>query len=325
MSIDISKGARIVVQDWLRVHPSEIVSIITDELHQEESLVLRKEIELARGLPILVTIPSDQPQRGEQYDSLCASFIKNADASIGATHNSIMTMRSISEATAAGLRFLSLPLSTNNGLSLLQSDMMLMNPDEAQAMGIRLVRFFEMIDHVHLRTDDGTDLQFSINGRKRNIFNGRCDKSGISTSVSFEFSVSIVESSTEGSLVLDGSMGYIGLVEEPVHLRFEKGWLVEIEDNASGRRLRHYIDSFKDARMAVPAEFGIGLNKYAKCQGNSYIEDESSFGTFHIGFGRNISLGGNHYANGHFDVICHASTLKVNDIPLAVMRDNPNT
>ncbi len=74
-------------------------------------------------------------------------------------------------------------------------------------------------------------------------------------------------------------MGYIGLVEEPVHLRFEKGWLVEIEDNASGRRLRHYIDSFKDARMAVPAEFGIGLNKYAKCQGNSYIEDESSFGT----------------------------------------------
>ncbi len=45
------------------------------------------------------------------------------------------------------------------------------------------------------------------------------------------------------------------------------------------------------------------MNSYSKCEGSCYIEDESSCGTFHIGLGRNIALGGVHEASGHFDLV----------------------
>ena len=40
--------------------------------------------------------------------------------------------------------------------------------------------------------------------------------------------------------------------------------------------------------------------------GDCYIEDESAYGTFHIGLGRNLALGGVHNAKGHFDLVCLA-------------------
>jgi len=38
-------------------------------------------------------------------------------------------------------------------------------------------------------------------------------------------------------------------------------------------------------------------------------EIESAYGTCHLGFGRNIALGGNYEANGHFDVVMLKPTI----------------
>jgi leucyl aminopeptidase (aminopeptidase T) len=70
--------------------------------------------------------------------------------------------------------------------------------------------------------------------------------------------------------------------------------------------------------MYVSSEFGMGLNSYSRCEGNCYIEDESAYGTFHIGFGRNIALGGVHEARGHFDLVSlnpdvYADNMKIMD------------
>lgn len=65
------------------------------------------------------------------------------------------------------------------------------------------------------------------------------------------------------------------------------------------------MEEYKDSRIYVAGEFGIGLNSSSKCEGNCYIEDESAYGTFHIGVGRNLALGGRQNANGHFDLVCH--------------------
>ena len=54
------------------------------------------------------------------------------------------------------------------------------------------------------------------------------------------------------------------------------------------------MESFGDKEIYCAAELGIGLNTKSKCEGICYIEDESTYSTFHIGFGRNIALGGRH-------------------------------
>lgn len=105
-------------------------------------------------------------------------------------------------------------------------------------------------------------------------------------------------------MVLDGSLGYIGRAKEPTRIEFRKGRIVEIENTPTGIRLKEYMEGYRDSRIYIGGELGIGLNSYSKCLGNCYIEDESAYGTFHIGVGRNIALGGVQNAKGHFDLVC---------------------
>ncbi len=75
-----------------------------------------------------------------------------------------------------------------------------------------------------------------------------------------------------------------------------------------------FLARFHDPEnMVVAAEFGIGLNTHSRCAGNCYIEDESTYGTFHIGFGRNIALGGVQDASGHYDLVTHAPCIYVDN------------
>ena len=101
-------------------------------------------------------------------------------------------------------------------------------------------------------------------------------------------------------------MRYHGVPKEPVKIELEHGRIVVIDETTdTGRKLKEYFESFHDCGMYVAGELGIGLNAFAKTNGNCYIEDESAYGTFHIGFGRNIALGGIHEAKAHFDLVFH--------------------
>ena len=99
-------------------------------------------------------------------------------------------------------------------------------------------------------------------------------------------------------MVLDGSLGYIGRAEEPTRILFKGGRITEIEETPTGIRLKKYMADYQDPRIYIAGELGIGLNSCSQCFGNCYIEDESAYGTFHVGLGRNIALGGIQNAKG---------------------------
>ena len=211
-------------------------------------------------------------------------------------------------------RFLSLPLSTNNGQSLLSYDFLNMSLPKSRIMASIIMNCYQNASKIHVTTDLGTNLDFTIEGRTPGFFNGCCrDGNGLASS-SVEVYVAPVETETSGTLILDGSMGYIGVVSSPVRVELQHGKIVDIEDNESGRRLKQFLQRFKDPEdMVVAAEFGIGLNTHSHCNGNCYIEDESTYGTFHIGFGRNIALGGVQNATGHFDLVTHDPNIYVDN------------
>ena len=101
---------------------------------------------------------------------------------------------------------------------------------------------------------------------------------------------------------------------------FKNGKLVEATSEDEGaNKLLEYIKTFHDDKMFKPGEFGIGLNKKSKCRGICYIEDESVYSTFHIGMGRNITLGGEQMAAGHFDIITHKPTIYADET--IIMKD----
>lgn len=306
--MDIQQGARIIVQHWLQAKPEDVLHFITDETKLREAQAFSQAAESFGAVPKVSILPSDSIQSGDSIEEM-RQIMSYANAIVGATNYSFITTNAVTYALKHGARFLSLPLSTNDGGSLLEQDFLKMDPGKAAALARPMLRGLRRADSIRVTTKLGTDITFSIQGRRPGLFNGVAARPGVCASASFEVYIPPVETETSGRVVLDGSMGYIGLVHEPLELMFEHGRLVKIADTADGRRLREYMESFGDGEMFCAAEFGIGLNQISKCRGASYIEDESAYGTFHIGFGRNLALGGGHDAAGHFDIVVHEPTI----------------
>lgn len=304
----MEQGARIVVENWLHAQPEDVLHFITDETKLEEARVFSDAARRAGAIPKVTVLSSDSVQSGDTIEQM-RSIMSYATAIVGATNYSFITTNAVQYALRRGARFLSLPLSTNNGESLLEQDFLKMRPSSAARMGRPMVRRLKESDSVRITTKLGTDITFDIRDRKPGIFNGVAARAGVCASASFEVYIPPVESGTQGRVILDGSMGYIGLVKQPTELGFRDGYLTYIEPTPDGQRLRAYLERFGDPELFCAAELGIGLNRLARCRGASYIEDESAYGTFHIGFGRNLALGGNHNAAGHFDIVVHNPTI----------------
>lgn len=186
---------------------------------------------------------------------------------------------------------------------MLSYEFLEMDTKKSKLMANVIKKYMDTASFLHVTTKSGTDISFRKQGRNVGFFNGDVRDGRGFSSASIELYVPIEEDQTEGVLHLDGSLGYIGAVRKPFWIEIRHGKIISIEDTDDGKRLRNYIESFEDERMYIAGEFGIGLNSFAKCIGNCYIEDESAFGTFHIGFGRNLALGGEYEASGHFDLV----------------------
>lgn len=237
-----------------------------------------------------------------------------SDVIIGATHYSFITTKAVDYALKKGSRFLSFPMHTNDNSSIFEREFIRMSPKVAKRMGKPLAEKITKADRVVIKTKKGTNVAFGIAGRRAGIFAGSCTKRGRVASSSFEVYVPIIETMTNGVVIANGSLGYLGAIKSPIELVFENGYLVEINGKEDALRLKKYMESFGDKEIYCAAELGIGLNTKSKCEGICYIEDESTYKTFHIGFGRNIALGGNHEAKGHFDIVTHEPDIFVDDI-----------
>ena len=312
------EGARCIIQNWTEARGGEVVHFITDENHAKEADIFERAA-LECGVTAKITILSSEGvQSGEVIEEL-KSTMYYSDVIIGATHYSFVTTKAVDFALKKGSRFLSFPMHTNDGSSIFEMEFIRMSPKLAEKMGEPMARAITRGSEVRITTPKGTDVTFGIKNRKAGIFAGRCHKRRKIASSSFEVYVPIVETVTEGRVIADGSLGYLGKIGKPVELIFEKGYLVEINGGDDAKRLRKYMKGFNDSEIYCAAELGIGLNTKSQCRGICYIEDESTYKTFHIGFGRNIALGGSHEAKGHFDIVTYYPSIYVDEN--IIMRD----
>lgn len=305
MDLKVIRGAEIIINDWLNLKPYNKLLIVTEENHLSEVETLR---DAAGKIPCIADIMvADKVgiKVGVYFDENKNAF-DGYDFIIGACQHSLVTTGATKKAIKRGGNFLSLPLATNNGLSMLCFDFIKTMDTKLTLIRANIIMSYIKISSViNVSTKKGTNLEFGMKGRKPGFFNGNVKDGKGYSSASMEIYIPIEETKTQGVFILDGSFGYIGKVENPVKILFSDGKITYIEDSADGKKLKNYIELFNDNNMYIAAEFGIGLNSKSKCRGNCYIEDESAYGTFHIGFGRNLALGGILEAKGHFDLVAH--------------------
>ena len=164
----IEQGARIIVENWLHAQPEDVVHFITDETKLREAEAFTHAVRQVGAIPKLTILPSDSVQAGDSIEQM-RNIMSYATSIVGATNYSFITTNAVDYALHHGARFLSLPLSTNNGASLLEQDFLKMDPALAARMGRPMLRCLRSSDTVHITTKLGTDITFSIRGREPGI------------------------------------------------------------------------------------------------------------------------------------------------------------
>jgi leucyl aminopeptidase (aminopeptidase T) len=122
-----------------------------------------------------------------------------------------------------------------------------------------------------------------------------------------------LENGSFGEMVIDGSMVGIGKLEEPLHIKVDKGQLVSV----TGKGSEKLSILLENERNSVLCELGVGTNKEAILCG-IILEDEKVWGTVHIAFGTNTSFGGTNKADCHMDGIILAPDLYLDDVPVII-------
>ena len=164
----------------------------------------------------------------------------------------------------------------------------------------------------------GTKLRMQIGGRKGFSETGLSHRPGdFAGPPNIEALVSPVEGSTEGILVVDGSIPQpgLGVITDPIRVTIEKGKITEIDGGKQAKVLRQVLSGFEDPLIYNIAELGIGLNPRSTITG-SMMEDEGAYGTCHIGIGSNNEYGGTVKAKSHIDMIIRESTILIDGKPL---------
>jgi aminopeptidase len=173
-----------------------------------------------------------------------------------------------------------------------------------------VARVFDWADSVTVTNPKGTDISFSIRGRKGMKDDGDFTLPGSGGNLpAGEGFVSPVVGTAEGVIVFDGSIAvYDGVViiKEPITVRVREGFVTEISGGTEADELRESIDKAREKAVAfekdgkIPessgaeyarnagniGELGIGLNPAAEIVGNMLV-DEKVYRTCHIAIGSN--------------------------------------
>lgn len=169
-------------------------------------------------------------------------------------------------------------------------------------LGEKLAKIFTEGESIRVTCPNGTDLTAGIKGRIGRSIAGlpfRMGRRSGGSGCAFpdgETHVCPEEGTGEGRIVFDLTAHSTGLLEEPIVLTVEKGFVTKIEGGRGAQIWRDLLDKYADpGNYNCPAEIAIGLNPRVTPTG-SMRTDKKMYGASHIGIGDTIALGGTCHA-----------------------------
>jgi aminopeptidase len=140
----------------------------------------------------------------------------------------------------------------------------------------------------------GTDVSFSLGNRRLEIDDGNISKPGQFGNIpAGEIFTAPIEETVSGKIVIDGSVGGIGIAAQPFTIYIRGGEIEHMEPLGSPdeifKKFSKVIEYDTPASKTV-GEFGIGLNPGARIIGKMLM-DEKVEGTIHFAFGDSYGLG----------------------------------
>ena len=244
---------------------------------------------------IMMTMPP-RSRHGEEPPRAVAEAMRNVDVVIAPTTMSLTHTSARKQANDAGVRTASMPGVTEQ---MMIEGGLTANPREVVEHTRRLAETFKGASEIRLVSDLGTDISFEVDASKWNLDVGCCQQQGCSTNLPAG-EVYTAPENCQGTVVIDGSMGGLELLKDPIKIRVEEGRAVDVQGDRAKEVLK-IINPLGDEARNI-AELGIGTNPRARIIG-VVLEDEKVRGTAHIALGDNSTIGGHVVAGVHLDAI----------------------
>lgn len=281
--------------DYMGLQKDETLLIVTDETRREIANTLLVTGQQLCKEAFLIEMKSREIN-GEEPPIQIAELMKAVDVVVCPTAKSLTHTKARRDAAEKGVRIGTMPgIKTETMVRCLNAD---------SGKIIELTKFFadklRKTSQVRVVTDKGTDIVMPIKDRKVLESTGVLREKGSWGNLpSGEVYLAPWEDKSYGKIVIDGSMAGIGILSEPIHIEVINGYAEKIEGGKQARMLIDMLDKAGREARAI-AEFGIGTNYKAELCGE-ILEDEKVFGTIHIAFGNNLSMGGKISVGSHLD------------------------
>jgi leucyl aminopeptidase (aminopeptidase T) len=314
-STDLVKACVFALKHNLNLRADEIALIITDEKKQiigdafkKAALTLSGRVEL-RQIPVLEYSGKEPPES-------VAGEMLSADVILLPLSRSLSWTNARRKASANGARIASMP-------GITPETVLRTFPQDYRLIRQRVNHLCDMLDrtkYVRITSELGTDLKFSVDGRK-----GRGRKGGIYIEKGAwgnlpcgEAFIAPVEGTTQGVYFVDASHSGLGKIMEPIRIEVQEGKAIGLSGGLQSSLLVKLLEGVKNSDAFNIAEFGIGCNDKAEVCGVT-LEDEKALGTCHIALGGNAFFGGQTGVGIHLDGVMRNPTIKLDNT--AIMRD----
>lgn len=299
--VEIGKN---ILISCMNVRPGEQVLVVTDD---EKYAIGQTLYQAACALGAEAMLMTMQPRSvsGQEPPPAVSAAMRAADVVLCPMSTSITHTRAKIEAAAAGARIATMPGITEE---MFQKGAITADYDKVMDLTRKVTALLTKANTARIEKQ-GHVLTLDLRGRLGISSPGVYREKGQAGNLpSGEAYIAPVEDASNGTMVIDGSMVGIGLLEEPLEVEVKNGILQSIRGKGSEK-----LDILlKNRNNATLCELGIGTN-YAAGLIGIILEDEKAYQTVHIAFGTNVGFGGTNQADCHIDGIIKNPTLYLDD------------
>jgi aminopeptidase len=172
----------------------------------------------------------------------------------------------------------------------------------------RYHRRFTGAKTIRIAANDGTDLVFSVKGRRFLKDDGILDEEDVKNNdvgmniPCGEIFTAPIEGSANGTLYFPKTMVSEHGMIYGLMLHFKNGRVAKFTAKNGRDHLVKFLAENTGEKDRI-AEFGIGLNRKAAYTGGAILIDEKIYRTIHVAIGWNLGYGGKSNASSHLDFI----------------------
>jgi leucyl aminopeptidase (aminopeptidase T) len=286
------------------IQPGEDVLVVCNPVTEEIGALMRIEAQ-GEGADATLAVISERDSAAAEPPQAVAAAMAAADVVLAPTIQSLSHTAARKIASEAGVRIGTLPGVTEEMLGRLMTG----DLEEIRRRGWAVVTALNRGSEARITCPHGSDLRIGLEGRLGIVDAGELGNRGAFGNLPCgEGFIAPVEGTTAGTLVVDGSIAGVGLLETPVELTVREGHLVEATGEDGAQLMELLTIHGEDATNV--AELGIGTNEEAILTGN-ILEDEKILGTCHVAFGASAAIGGTVQVPVHLDCVVLEPTVEI--------------